>query len=419
MIKTAKHTPCRRQRLPVLNQRGYTLPELLVVMTIFLIIIMVTSNGFKTVVSQVGQQSKSMETEIGSIVGLELLRSDVQNAGYGLPWSFLSSGTTPPGSPPSVSQYTEIGNSDSGGAIGASFWPTGTSPATFNDAPSNAPRAVQNGNTTFNKDSNGVGSQYLVIKSLSVAPGATQKKWVTVTYGSTGNRNPLTVYGTADRDLASTDQVIVLRNSFVDNVANRQLQTNGGTFSAAFNQFTTLTQPHSSSDVFQVYGVNPADAGLSLLRMPFNRADYYVKTPASMPPACAPNTGILYKAYASQKSSGGFTEIPLLDCVADMQVAYGLGGSDGAVNSYVTTLTGLSASDIRNRVKEIRLYILGQEGKKDPGFSYPSTTINVGETLQGISVGRTFDLSKLIGGPWKNYRWKLYTIVVRPKNLIQ
>lgn len=391
----------------VQDNRGYTLIELVVVMAIFSVVMMVTSSAFKTVLSQVGQQSKSIETQIGSLVGLEMLRSDLQDAGFGLPWAFQSA--------PAAAEYTEITASDS--TMPAALWPTGMSPRTFNDATGNVPRAVQSGNTAFNQDSASpaLGSQYLVIKSMSAAPGATQKKWINVAYSDTG-KTQSDWGGAADRDFVDEDRVIVVRNTFVDGVPSRRLAVNDGVFSSTFDEYTTLTLPHSAGDLFQVYGVDPGTDP----RMPFNRADYYVSRPDKPPPACAPNTGILYKAVANQ--SAGFRVLPLLDCVADMQVVYGMGPVGSTeVNQHQPTLAAtLSARDIREQLKEIRVYILAHEGKKDTGFSFPNQLVTVGEEFAGVLNGRNFNLAEHIGPDvWKNYRWKVYTIVVRPKNLIQ
>ena len=150
--------------------------------------------------------------------------------------------------------------------------------------------------------------------------------------------------------------------------------------------------------------------------MPFNRADYYVSRPANISPACAPSTGVLYKAVANQTT--GYTEMPLLDCVADMQVVYGIGpvGSPD-VNLHQSTLPGTgTAKDIREQLKEIRLYILAHEGRKDSSFKYPDEEIEVGEDFGAGLKGRVFNLDDLIGDGWRNYRWKVYTIVARPKN---
>jgi hypothetical protein len=146
--------------------------------------------------------------------------------------------------------------------------------------------------------------------------------------------------------------------------------------------------------------------------MPFNRADYYIQRPASIPQACAPNTGILYKATINQ-GDGARNPEPLIDCVADMQVIY-LRDTDnnGTIDSKVNDISGLSAKDIRDQVKEVRVYILSHEGQKDPSFKFRNSTITVGE----FGVGRTFNLSATIA-EWEKYRWKVSTLVVKPRNL--
>ena len=394
------------------NNRGYTITELIVVMGIFITVMVVTSSGFKTVLTQMGQQSKLMETDIGNVVGLEVFRSDLQSAGYGLPWAFQSD--------PAAANYTEVTDSDDTMPVTASFWETGKSPRTYNDAAAGnpgVPRAVISDDTAFNK-SGTVGSKYLVIKSLTVLPSETSKKWLTVSYSESDRSRPSWGENEArdfDSSQTATERVMVVRNVFVDGIPTRQLQVNSsGGYVATFRNFTTLAQPHSSGDVFQVYGVDES----SSIRMPFNRADYYVRRPDPPPPSCAPNTGVLYKAVLNQGSTG-FTETPLMDCVADMQVVYGLGPVGSSEVNLHQPAPPATAKDIREQLKEIRVYILAHTGRKDTGYRYPSSEVAVGEVFGGGLVGRNFDLSDLIGPGWDNYRWKLYSIVVRPQNLIQ
>ena len=192
-----------------------------------------------------------------------------------------------------------------------------------------------------------------------------------------------------------------------------------GAFFTTFGNYSTLTQPHQDGDSFEVYGVDSGD-----LIMPFNRADFFVMTPpagagsSGMPADCAPHTGVLYKSTLNH-SDGSFTQMPLLDCVADLQVVFGLDTSGaGFINSH-TSVPLDSARNIRSQLREIRVYLLAQEGKKDSGYSYPSATVTVGESFGGTVQGRIFDLQSLIGSGWQNYRWKVYTIVVRPMNLYQ
>jgi len=275
-----------------------------------------------------------------------------------------------------------------------------------------------NYDTAINK-----GSQYLVLKSTVAGVDQTAKKWTSKSYTDAGPL-PATAWGQADRDLTSDERVIVIKTTFTNNLPRQQLIVKGGQFSTTFGQFTTMTLPHTPGDIFHVYGVAPA-AGTAL-RMPFNRADYYLKRPANISATCAPNTGILYKAVANHADGSLFPEMPLLDCVADMQVVYGLDTTaSGSVNDHLDTPPATiapyadQAETIRNVVKEVRIYILAQEGKKDLSLSFPNKIIRVGESFGGTVRGRDFNLEDRIGSGWQNYRWKVYTIVVRPKNLIQ
>jgi len=395
------------------EQRGFSLVELIIVMGIFMIIIMVTTKSFETIVTQAGQQGKSAQTQIEGIVGLEVLRADLEQAGFGLPWLFSST--------PTSTAYTEV---DVGANEPVAFPSTIVSAEFFNDtSPVSPPRAILNGSTMFNYDTSiNKGSQYLVLKSTVAGIEPAAKKWTSSSYTETGRT--ITTWGQDDRDLADDDRVIVIKTAFTNNLPKQQLMVKSGEFSTTFDNFTTMSNPHTPGDIFHIYGVDKP-AGTEL-RMPFNRADYYIKRPANMPATCAPNTGILYKAVASHGDGSLTPELPLLDCVADLQVTYGLDTTaSGFVNDHVDTPPPTQApyadqaETIRSIVKEVRVYILAQEGKRDRTYNFPNNTIRVGESFGGITRGRDFNLEDRIGADYKHYRWKVYTIVVRPKNLIQ
>jgi hypothetical protein len=174
-------------------------------------------------------------------------------------------------------------------------------------------------------------------------------------------------------------------------------------------------------------------------RMPFNRADYFLNT-LNVAPYCAPKTGTLNKATVNQGTNGGdYDSVALLDCVAAMEVVLGWDTSttnppDGSVGDYsslpttvggAVNATGSAASNVqawlqdpqglREHLKVIKVYILAQEGRKDTGFTYPSATIEVGDQAAdgGLSPKKLYTLT----AAQRQYRWKLYRIIVRPKNL--
>src|SRR6185369_13280340 len=318
------------------DNNGFSLTELIVVMGIFLTVMLITSSTFKIIANSTSQQSKSAETQIEGVVGLEVLRADLEQAGFGLPWSYLST----------LGAYQESVMHSTMPKAG--YWPSGD-PSTFNDSATQPPRPILSANTNFNIDS-GNGAKYIAIKSMTAATNGTAKKWTNVSY--TGGARTSKTWGDSSRDFAVNDWVVAIKNNLMTAPPSRQLKLSPAgnyyvqlTASANLLNYTSLMSGHADGDTYQVYGVAP---GTATPRMPFNRADYYVLTPATkMPEGCAPHTGVLYKANITHATSsgsggGGYAPIapgmPLLDCVADMQIVYGLDTDGGGrVNSHIDT----------------------------------------------------------------------------------
>src|SRR5664280_1739013 len=66
------------------GEDGFTLIEMIVVMAIFIVVIIITSSAFNTVLSQTKKVSKSEESNIEGVIGLEMFRHDLAQAGFGL-----------------------------------------------------------------------------------------------------------------------------------------------------------------------------------------------------------------------------------------------------------------------------------------------------------------------------------------------
>ncbi|MGZ8449606.1 MAG: PilW family protein [Candidatus Deferrimicrobiaceae bacterium] len=360
-----------------MNRRNaaFSLIELMIAMAIVMVVLYAAINFFIVSVRQYKVQTKITETNVEGVLGLELFRQDLESLGYGLPWNPLP-----------LPAYSErIG-------VNAAI-------VALTDSP-NAPRAVLSVNDpafTFNN------SDYLVIKSARVGMSDAAGKWTTLTQA-----NVKRTWTPAGENLANSDYVIVLALGSTD--ANRRsLVPPGGPSYTQFNNtagFVPL-EPYSANIVYGIDNVIPV--------RPFNRAEYYIDN-AAIPQRCAPITGVLVKAVVAHDASGTTpTPLPLFDCVADMQVVYGLdNNADGSVDTWTDTLDTLgtphTAADIRAQLVEVRVHILAQEGQRDDSYTTPSNTIFVGS--QG--VGRDFSVSA-----YRNYRWKQYSIVVKPKNLAQ
>lgn len=367
-----------------MNRRNaaFTLVELMIAMAIVMLVLYAAINFFIVSVRQYKVQTKITETNLEGIVGLELFRQDLLSLGYGLPWNN-------PGS------YTE--KTGNGSAL--------------NDGDDIAPRAVLsiNGGGGFTVND----SDYLVIKSARVGMSDAAGKWTTLTQANLKRQ-----WSPGTENLVDTDYVIVLALGSTD--ANRRSLVTSGNFYTQFGNtggFVPL-DPYSANII---YGI---DDGIPV--RPFNRAEYYIDNTAAVPQRCAPHTGVLVKAVVAHDASGTTpTLLPLLDCVADMQVVYGMdNNADGVIdNTYSDDISaGMTAADIRTQVAEVRVHILAQEGQRDDSYSYPNDNVTVGSG----SVGRAFNFASYgfvssgdVPGNFKHYRWKLYNIVVKPTNLAQ
>ena len=366
--------------------------ELIVVMLIFGIVMTLISVSFNRIVASSGQIVKSTETDIGGLIGLELMRIDVGFAGFGLPWSLGH-----------LKNYSEAKSRPEKGDI---------DPANFNDSPSQPPRAF------VTRNDKGVnGSDYLVLKGTALGMTRMSRGWSYLNYSSTG---AVIKQSKSDVELVpgKLDRIIVINSRVRGAVPVRELVTEGsegGRFSVSLDdRLPEAFEPKSNQDSYLIYGISPApEDSEDIVTFPFNRADYYIgpsAKPANLSPSCAPGTRFLYRGKISQQ--GILTPFPVLDCVADLQVIFMLSTSNDGVLVPHNDVSVYEPEDLRTLVKEVRLYILAQQGKKDPGYRYPANEIAVGDRTWKQS-----ELAATFGSGWRQYRWKVYTIAVQPKNL--
>jgi prepilin-type N-terminal cleavage/methylation domain-containing protein len=371
------------------RQSGFSLIELLVVITIFSIVIIAASQSFVPLLSQSKQQSKIAATNIEGMLGLEVLRRDIAHAGYGLYWSYDVKSA-----PTATPTYTEVTAADDPNGV----W--------LNDAPNGIPRAIVVG---AGRGLNG--SDRIAVKSLNVAWNEQSERW---TYLYSSPNYTVATWSPATENIGPEEYVIVMRPDTTTRFAHF---TNEATpaFSSKFKDvLTKYAQPDTTGIIFSLGTTNPP-------KMAFNRGDYYIAN-TGMPTRCAQGTGVLYKAVVDQTvgSPGFLNPLPLLDCVADMQVGYRFDDPDiNATEGYADNTADatidqpLDAPSAR-QIREVRVYILAQEGQMDRGFTYSNNIVRVGEA--GI-YGRDFDLSATITN-WQNYRWKLYTLIIEPMCLV-
>ena len=404
------------------NNKGFTLIETLVAMGLFIIILMITGRSFETILAQTSKLFRSEESNIEGVIGLEMLRHDLQQTGLGL---FTEA-------PPQ--EYEEAASSPA---------------STYNDATNHVPRPLVIGDnlTTTAVGSMTVassvlaGTDYLAIKATTVARNQTSQKWSHLV--SSGGTVAPNVWQSGAENYKSGDYFVLLRKQFSSPPRTTIEQNTSDSSlwfrvnSPAFNAYTS-----QGSAVFLTYGIDDNN-----FRFPFNRADYFVartNTAGNMPAVCGPGTGVLYKATINQ-SNGATKSMPLVDCVADMQVVLGWDiNLDGTVETW-SNASGLTVSgtgttaevqgalsqanndindpsilNIRNCLKVVKVYLVVQDGKRDRTYTSPSTIpydeASGEATLigSGDSVPAVFTLAS----DMLNYRWKVYRVIVRPKNLL-
>jgi type IV pilus assembly protein PilW len=152
-----------------------------------------------------------------------------------------------------------------------------------------------------------------------------------------------------------------------------------------------------------VYGLNESN-----INQPFYTVQY---TLGGITPAfCSPGTQNLIRT----ETPGGAN--PVLDCVLDFQVAFGLDtNEDGTIDLWDNGGVQSSSYDnkgLRDRLKQVRVYMLVQLGMRDPDYTYSNPDpILVGDAVLG--VGRKITLTP----EQRRYRWKVISLSITPKNI--
>ncbi|MCL5406054.1 MAG: prepilin-type N-terminal cleavage/methylation domain-containing protein [Deltaproteobacteria bacterium] len=404
------------------DKRGMTMVELMVSLAIVLLIVATATTAYYKLLLSYKSNGSTSESYMSNLTGFELLRYDIEMAGFGLPTN-LSAGVS----------YTEAA---SGHYDGDANLPD---PSTLNDATSGAPRAF-----VMIKNLNANNSDILAIKSTLANLSATSKKWSMITEEPselcpTAGVAKVKLWGVTGLDPVMdftsgppTDNFIVL-----DNYGT--LQTTGGgtcanhepwcySFNASAgnlgyysNASNIVPGTFGPSSVYYIYGL---DNSTGPHVMPFNRVDYFLGPTTN--PSCAPNTWTLFRGAVNQ-ADGTISPSVLVDCVEDFQVAFGVDPTGNGIvwqaDLNQENIPGgagagvaMTAAQIQQYLREVRVYTIYQEGagkiSRSPQFKF------LGTFSPGADIGLTLNNSWTPSGQDIYYHWKLTELDVKPMNLV-
>lgn len=117
---------------------------------------------------------------------------------------------------------------------------------------------------------------------------------------------------------------------------------------------------------------------------------------------CNPGTRNLIRAVGS-------TDVgqPVLYCVSDFRVRFDLDtNNDGVIDTTLDRPSNASITpdNIKRQLKQVRIYLLVQEGGLDKDYSFRGNT-----TVDGINLQ--------LPQNYQSYRWKIYRFIIKPMDL--
>ena len=339
-------------------RKGFTIIELLVTMVIIFVVLGGAYVAFINLLKGFKRESKSIETQVETSVALELLRLDVEHAGYGIG---EDQGDLP----------VEVDNIDT--SASDTLYP--------------------------NKDR-------LIVRSVLNNTNQSTISWALIDCSTSFTK-------VAGDGISSGTSVVFL------GAGNREFVANGtydeGNASACPGAGFYITVPYDSSVA-------------SGCATQYCNQIIYVLSNSQNLSTCHPNTRNLLRAV------GGSAGNPLINCVADWEVRFDIDrDGDGSVDVYDGYFNdgsgsqdldldddgSVTAMEIRNGLKKVNLYVLVQEGGRDPNYIFTNTvsctTSASGACVQVDTGAGNIDLS--LPTDYQNYRWKVLKLFVKPMNL--
>jgi prepilin-type N-terminal cleavage/methylation domain-containing protein len=357
------------------TSRGVTIIELMVVLTIFSIVMAGLYSAYSVQMKVGVKEYKLAESEMEFQIGKMVLERDLAMAGYGIAADYSSS------------------------------------------TPTFAPRvaAASNGNPdTLTIVGTALGRESRTTQAWSysmIASANTKTDFYPYSAPSSTLQNSL-------EKLKTNDAVVYMnattRKILATSAAN---DITGKTWLFPFPPSGTPARPDPLEKGIVAYGIQSQPTG-AYADFPYYTVEY--KIGGSALSSCGPGSVNLLRAENRMDPPTDAGQ-PLFSCVLDFQVAFGIDKTeDGLIdcwdNGGQTEAQGYTIDVLRKRVKQIKVYVLVQQGKLDADFTSLSP-IRVGDaTLNacgGGGVGREVNLL----ANQMHYRWRVIALSVVPRNM--
>jgi hypothetical protein len=171
-----------------------------------------------------------------------------------------------------------------------------------------------------------------------------------------------------------------------------------------------FANPAAGTLVYALYGA--PSGGAAEAAAPYWTVRYYLG--GARPDSCAAGTSNLERNESDDPNDAAMNPNPLLTCVLDMEVAFGLDtNEDGNIDTWDDggkTAAGYTEAMLRKQLKTVKVYLLVQSGSRDRDYTFPAASLRVGE---GTTIGRTVPLS----AEQRHFRWRMVTITKTLRNL--
>jgi prepilin-type N-terminal cleavage/methylation domain-containing protein len=371
------------------RESGITLLELIIVMAIFSLVMAGLYSAHQVQIQQGISETRRAETSMEGNIASAIIERDFMMAGYGL-----------------AEDYSEA-------------------PVAISSNPPLAALATDNTNTVTSSNTGSVGSDTITLNGTAVAIGSSVSQgWTYLQNFVSGSTPTFRTWTDPMENLSSSNTVIIIEPTRRQLLALTSPNEWSYTYSNSVSDLKSV--PSNITFPFMEQSVGVVVYGLGNSSVPYNTVTY--KLGGTVGSACAPGTANLLRVENGSAQ-------PVLNCVLDFQVAFGLDTDDDGLLDYwdnggatAHTWGGLTGPAILNRrLKQIRAYILVQDGNKVQNYTYnnPDTVylsvsgksadwIRVGDiNLTGGAIGRDFQLSP----QQRSYKWKVLSYAITARNI--